>query len=786
MSTSASRAAGGVGAGPPPLGLTSRPQRRRSRPVPVSAVLAGAPGLALIAAAFALTRTGHGGAGATGVFWLGMVLALIPLAARLFAADTSRRDRLGLVVLLGALTYAIKVLHDPITFVIGDELVHVAAALDLASTHTLGRPFADQGVNVAVDYPGLELFTVGLARVCGLPLFVSGLVTIGVARVMILLAVFTLGERLGGSSRVGAVAALLFCANSNFLLWSAQFSYESLALPLFAVALALLLARGPEPGAAARATPALVVLIAALTVTHHLTSLALVGVLWFLTLASLRGGAWRGYRVLGLALVASAASAAWLALAAPEALGYLGSVVSRTTSGIRQALAGGGRVPFETTSFNSFQWPLPEQLASYAAVLLLGVLAIVVLWRYRRPGMLRTPGHVLLELGLLAFLALFALRLSPGAWESANRGQELLFIAPATLIATHLVRMLRRARRPRRTGRLMVAGALLAICGGIIGGWESRLLLSAPLEVRAGAATLTPQGETAARWAMARLGSGATYVADETTGRELMVAGARRVFFGSSSDTEDLILHGSTLPAWQRTFLRAHAVDYIVLDRRQISTDVDAGYYFPTAADPSGGQGYYSAAAQRKFSGQPVVSTIYAAGDLSIYDVRGLWAAPPACVRVGAGLVPPGVTCTQDGRRLTYGGRSGLAIFSHSAVRYLGAGAQPTAAGTTWVTVAVQAQNYAHAPVRFAPFRDSPYLQVAGRRLRRVATADARRDALTGPTPVPALSAVERSLTFAVSGAAPLRALATGRARLYVAAPGSPSDVAVFRVTIGH
>jgi hypothetical protein len=253
VSTAASRAARRRKARVPPLPLITRPERRPRRRVPVTAVLAGAPGLALIAAAFALTRTGHGGAEATVVFWLGMVITLAPIAARLFAADTTRRDRIGLVVLLGALTYAIKVLHDPITFVIGDELVHVAAALDLA----------------------------------------------------------------------------------------------------------------------------------------------LVAVLWCLTAASLRS-AWRGYRALGLALFATVVSAAWLVLAAPEALGYLGSVVSRTATGIRQALQGGGRVPFETTSFNTFRWPLPEQLASYAAVLLLGALAVVVLWRYRRPGMLRTPGHVLL------------------------------------------------------------------------------------------------------------------------------------------------------------------------------------------------------------------------------------------------------------------------------------------------------------------------------------------------------------------------------------------------------
>ena len=60
----------------------------------------------------------------------------------------------------------------------------------------------------------------------------SALIVIGVARLIMMLALFLLFERLSGSSRVAGLAALVYCASPNFLFWSSQYSYQSLALPL--------------------------------------------------------------------------------------------------------------------------------------------------------------------------------------------------------------------------------------------------------------------------------------------------------------------------------------------------------------------------------------------------------------------------------------------------------------------------------------------------------------------------------------------------------------------------
>ncbi len=62
----------------------------------------------------------------------------------------------------------------------------------------------------------------------------SGLIIIGVARVLITACVFLVAEKVTGSSRTAAGASLVYAANPMFLFWSASFSYENLALPLAA------------------------------------------------------------------------------------------------------------------------------------------------------------------------------------------------------------------------------------------------------------------------------------------------------------------------------------------------------------------------------------------------------------------------------------------------------------------------------------------------------------------------------------------------------------------------
>ena len=100
-------------------------------------VLSTAVGLMLVSAADALSRSGHAHGGA--LFWLGLLLILVPVTARLTSASPSRNERVGLLVLLGLASYLVKVFRDPFRFLYADEFVHQYNALSILSTHDLFR-----------------------------------------------------------------------------------------------------------------------------------------------------------------------------------------------------------------------------------------------------------------------------------------------------------------------------------------------------------------------------------------------------------------------------------------------------------------------------------------------------------------------------------------------------------------------------------------------------------------------------------------------------------------------
>lgn len=128
-----------------------------SRPGAANAVLSGAGGLALVGGSFALSRMGDAGPWTTALFWAGFVAMLAPIAWYLMAEATPRKERVMLVALAACLTYAVKVLHDPLMFVMPDEFFHLAAAQRILATHALFGHLHVSGGNVVAQYPGLQL-----------------------------------------------------------------------------------------------------------------------------------------------------------------------------------------------------------------------------------------------------------------------------------------------------------------------------------------------------------------------------------------------------------------------------------------------------------------------------------------------------------------------------------------------------------------------------------------------------------------------------------------------------
>lgn len=139
---------------------------------------------------------------ATPLFWLGLMLMLLPAVYRLAGADVARSERIGVLLLVVAGLYTVKLMHSPFTFTFADEFVHTYNAEMTLATNHLFNP--NSILRVTAYYPGLAAVTAALADVGGLPVMAAAAVLIGAARLVLVLAIFLLFEQVSGSPRGGS------------------------------------------------------------------------------------------------------------------------------------------------------------------------------------------------------------------------------------------------------------------------------------------------------------------------------------------------------------------------------------------------------------------------------------------------------------------------------------------------------------------------------------------------------------------------------------------------------
>ena len=570
-------------------------------------------GLALIAIANALSRSGHGGGQAA--FWCGILLVVIPAALRLAGPDASLRERAAIVALAGIALYGAKLLRDPFDFTFADELAHLRNLQNILHSGNLFEP--NSILPVTPHYPGLESLASALVGLSGLSPFWAGALLIGFARVLVPLALLLAFTRLTGSARAGSLGALAYAATPTFLYFAAQFSYASLAIPLMTVVL-LTLARRETAADAERVawSIALLVIFAGIVPVHHITSYGVIGLLFAVSVAyavipgrQAKDGPWL------LAVLAVLLAAGWLVLEAWQTVDYLRPVVHNAVSDtfdtvFRQTQ---GRTPFSGPGDAST--PIAERAVAFGSVLTLLALVLaggwIVWFRHRRD-----PLAVVLAVAALVYLGTLPLRLIPDAWETASRASEFLFLGVALLAGLALSWQLE--RRPGMWMRCVAAGLIaLVVCGGIIAGWPSGSRLARPLKVTvAGREVLSPS-YAAADWTGAELGTGRRIGAEDSDARLLLTRARQTAIEGTNPDIQD-VLRADLLEPWMPQLLRDEKIAYVLTDRRKVSSDNILGYFFD-----QGTPELWPAGAAAKFD-RGDVDRRYDGGDIVVYDVRGL------------------------------------------------------------------------------------------------------------------------------------------------------------------
>ena len=654
---SASRAsAASAPARPRPAG---REARKREMPARLS--MGSAPLLAVVAAAgLMLVALGNNAAreslgSAPLLFWSGLSLTYGPIAYRLLSRSASRAERIALVLILGMALYGVKILHSPVSFDLHDELGTWRQTSDLiANGHYLSFNPLVEGY---AGYPTLSSVTAALAQLCHLNIFHAGLIMIGIARATLMLALFLFLERVTGSARCAGVGAAIYACNPSFLYFDSQFGYESLALPVAgALLLVTLLWTGEGRPEGRRpwleVLAALAVLICTLTVTHHMTSYAVLAFLlawvatawlvggrlsrraainsrsWRWPLVEMPGPGWIRVGPLVPALLLAATVAAWFFLVAHKVtVAELGG----TLTGVVESTVGlifgshGPKTLFQSSGqTNSFA----ARVLALASVVPLLLAIPFGLWRTWRRGS-NPPIWKVLALAGSLFPVTLGLRLTLEGTETSQRASEFVFLGLAFLVAILVEGWSDRPRRHLATvGRNAALAALATVIflGGFVIGESPVTRQPGPFLVSAESRSVSSEGLAASHFAARNLRPyseilsdrpNATFLASYAHLNPLLgyVAGVpvTQVFFGRTFTPED------------RTIIGDGHIRYIVVDGRQSRSLPVVGIYFeryePHAfahRKPIG------EADLQKFGFAHGFNRIYSNGPIVIYDTTSL------------------------------------------------------------------------------------------------------------------------------------------------------------------
>ena len=586
------------------------------------------------------------------LFWVGIVAITAPAALLLLSEAPTRAERVTILVLVGLGLFAVKVLQSPTGFTFTDELAHWRTLLDIDQTQHLF--VANSLLPVSPLYPALEILTHAFMSISGLPSFESGIITLGIARVLFVVALYLLFLSVVSSERIVSLAVLLFMGNSNFVFFNVQFSYASLALPLAAVCLVLIIRRASYSGSNPRGLLLFILLCCgALVFTHHITTymLLLFLAIWvfFVYLArtirfvfyrktasepaadriknplrafAVRASSPNTILPTAIILIIMVVSLTWTITEASPTIRYLAVPLSNGIRDFLSLLTGTGTARQLFQDFTGLVAPLWERISTFVAIGLIGLGLLLGLWPIWRQRRFQPLILTLAFIGA-AFPVVQMLRLNASAWEISNRLSEFIFLAVAFIIAVGIVNW---SQKHAAVGwrLLFMLVIVIIIIGGLNSGWPFWARLPGPYLVAADTRSVESRGINAALWVKANLGAHRLMGADRINRLLLATYGDQDVITNVSGEGNVAFVYMSpNFENSEKAFLRQTGIEYLLVDERLSTSLPVIGVYFEKGEPDTNNHTIpLSLSVLTKFDKDNQTSRIYDDGAILIYDVQ--------------------------------------------------------------------------------------------------------------------------------------------------------------------
>jgi hypothetical protein len=586
----------------------------------------------------------RGSADASLFFWSGVILLLLPPASRIAWPVLARGERLFLLLLLTESLFLYKLFYSPTSFPPFDEMLHWMTAHDILYRHKLF--LSNNLLPISPDYPGIEILTTALANLAGLTIFPASVLVIATLRATFISALFLFFETILRSSRLAAIACLVYMGSATFVWFDAMFSYETLGVVLWVLTMMVeAKAANRQPRLSARALVLIGMLLASLAMTHHMT--AFVCALYFVGLATLEAlrrdpvPVHARIRVVAvIAVLAVMLPLLWNYAMGDPAWDYLGPVIERGVRGMANILFGGSSERKIFVAEDGKQQPIGYQIIGIGSTLLLALglstgffrsLALTSAGPARSgwPRILRIIQRkwrdsriVLLTFGAFGFPVSVAFRLSgSGAgWQIGNRMAGSVFVAVGLVVAVSIVHFWQMRLSQGRLAVTSLAIGTILLSGITIGqGTQALRGLYKPGD---DAGSVEPMGVAAAAWTKRWLGEGNRFAADRVNQLLLATYGQQDIISEMRSRIQGgrIFLARSVSPD-VLYWIRKGRIDYLLADLRITTAPAVLGKYF---GDDDPGHGPPPPSMLLKFDKDDRVGRIFDNGWIVIFDVRAL------------------------------------------------------------------------------------------------------------------------------------------------------------------
>ncbi|TBZ94252.1 hypothetical protein [Rhizobium leguminosarum] len=609
---------------------------------------------ALIVAALAANASRLGEGWAVPTFYTAIAAIFLPAAARIIHPGASRLERLALIVIVTSALFVVRLIRAPVAFIDHDEFLHWATVNDILEAGRLFLP--NPLLPVSPLYPGLELVTSALVKLSGLSVFAAGLIVLAAARMMLMLTLFLLFEKITNSARIASIACLIYMGSSTFLLFDVHYSYESLAIPMLAAVLLASESRRLERGDTAGwpTVVATMVLIVALAATHHLTSYFCTALLCgTAVMECLRQGASAMQRrqAILLASIAVIAPVAWSKIVGNPTGSYILPVLAGGIHEVAQLVSSSTstrKLFVSDTGALAPAWQRYLTMAGVALIclgLLTGFLRSLVfngqhpnasiLWPPTRWRLWRSSLLEILVLVTLAYPVSIIFRLTRSGWEIGNRIGSLSFLGVAIVVAVAVAAFWHGTSRGWLRATSLAAAATTVLIAGVISSEGPRILVPAGYEVSADSSSIEPMGISAAKWTRKWLGGEQHFATDRINRLLLSTYGRQKVSttLESGQDT-GMAITAADLGPMERKLLIDSGVGFVMVDLRMTTGLPGVGVYFDGGAQDRNHTVPLQASSLLKFNSEPDVDRTFDNGFMVIFDVGRLGktrqpAAPP-------------------------------------------------------------------------------------------------------------------------------------------------------------